>query len=282
MPRCVILLATVTLLATVLSSCGSGAPPEPTPEAIQPTAEPSTPTRILPTATQPPPTPTSPPPEPTEPAPTATSPPPEPTEPPPTPTVPPPTPTVPAPAATVPPPTLTEVPPTPEPATGLAMDSATFGHGGKMMAKHSCFGDNLSPPINWEGVPRGTQSLVLTMVDPDSQPSGFVHWVIYNIPANSTYVPEGVPADAELWDGSLQGVNDFAKYPAGTFPGGAAINQMGYDGPCPPAEHRYVFTLYALDALLDLGAEATLDQVLEAMEGHVLGQGELMGLFAPP
>jgi Raf kinase inhibitor-like YbhB/YbcL family protein len=261
MRRYMILLVAVALGASVLCSCGSGAPPEPTPA-------PATPTRILPTATQRPPTATSPPPEPTAPPPTAKSPSQAPTEPPPTPTLSPPTAPVP--------------PPTPEPASGLTMDSATFRHGGRIMAKHSCFGDNLSPPINWQGVPQDAESLVLKVIDPDSQPPGFVHWVIYNLPPHTTYLPEGVPADAELWDGSLQGVNDFAQYPAGSFPGGAAINQIGYDGPCPPAEHRYLFTLYALDTLLDLEAGATLDRVLEATEGHVLAQGKLEGLFAPP
>jgi Raf kinase inhibitor-like YbhB/YbcL family protein len=132
------------------------------------------------------------------------------------------------------------------------------------------------------GVPQGAQSLVLLVDDPDSSPPGFVHWVIYNIPPTASGLPEGVPPDATLPDGALQGVNDFAPFGQGTFPGGAPINLIGYDGPCPGGEHRYVFTLYALDAPLALPAEATMGQVQEAMAGHILAQAELIGLFAPP
>jgi Raf kinase inhibitor-like YbhB/YbcL family protein len=160
--------------------------------------------------------------------------------------------------------------------------SSAFEPGAEIPIKYSCFGENLSPPLEWVGISEGTQSLALLVDDPDSEPPGFVHWVIYNIPPTATGLPEGVPGDASLADGSLQGVNDFAPYGEGTFPGGAAINLIGYDGPCPGNEHRYKFTLYALDAVLDLPAEATMAQVLAAMEGHVLAQAELIGLFAPP
>jgi hypothetical protein len=107
--------------------------------------------------------------------------------------------------------------------------------------------------------------------------------VIYNLPPSSTGLPEGVPGEATLPDGSLQGANDFAPYAqeGQTHPGGAPINRVGYDGPCPPAAHRYVFTLYALDAVLDLPAEATKAELLAAMEWHVLGQAELTGVFTP-
>jgi len=161
------------------------------------------------------------------------------------------------------------------------MSSAAFEPGGEIPVQHSCQGANLSPPLEWSGVPEGAQSLALLVDDPDSQPPGFVHWVIYNIPATTSDLPEGVPAESSLPDGALQGKNDFANYPAGTFPGGSAINQIGYDGPCPPAAHRYVFTLYALDAVLDLPAEATKADLLAAMEGHVLGQAEMTGVYTP-
>ncbi|MFC2029112.1 YbhB/YbcL family Raf kinase inhibitor-like protein [Chloroflexota bacterium] len=276
------LIVFAMLLATVLASCGTG--PSPTLEAVAATSEPPPATLAPATPTQPPPTATPQPAEATEPPPTPSVPPSTPTSPPPEPTETAPAPTLPPSTATdpPPPPTPTEEAPAPEPTAVLAMDSATFRPGGAIMVKHSCFGDNLSPPINWQGVPQGTQSLALTVVDPDSQPPGFVHWVIYNMPPSTSYLPEGVPPDAELWDGSLQGKNDFADYPGGDFPGGAPINQMGYDGPCPGNEHRYVFALYALDALLELGANATLGQLQGSMAGHVLGQAELVGLFAPP
>jgi Raf kinase inhibitor-like YbhB/YbcL family protein len=132
-------------------------------------------------------------------------------------------------------------------------------------------------------VPEGTQSLALLVDDPDSDPPGFVHWVIYGIPPTSTGLSEGVPAEATLPDGTLQGSNDFALFAeeGQTFPGGATINRVGYDGPCPGNTHRYVFTLYALDAVLDLPAEATKADLKAAMEGHVLGEAELTGVYTP-
>jgi Raf kinase inhibitor-like YbhB/YbcL family protein len=151
-----------------------------------------------------------------------------------------------------------------------------------MPLKHSCFGDNLSPPVAWSGVPEGTASLALVVDDPDSQPPGFAHWILYNLPATTPGLPEGVAAQGELDDGTLQGANDFAPFKGETFPSGAAINGVGYDGPCPPGRHRYVFTLYALDAQLDLLAEAAPNEVLTAMQGHILTQALLAAVFTPP
>jgi Raf kinase inhibitor-like YbhB/YbcL family protein len=149
--------------------------------------------------------------------------------------------------------------------------------------RYSCQGANLSPPLAWSGVTQGTQRLALVMDDPDSQPPGFVHWVIYNIPASTTGLPEGVAPVATLPDGSLQGTNDYALFAeeGQTHPGGAAINRIGYDGPCPPAAHRYVFRLYALDVSLDLPAQATRAELLAAMQGHVMGEAELTGVYTP-
>jgi Raf kinase inhibitor-like YbhB/YbcL family protein len=163
------------------------------------------------------------------------------------------------------------------------VSSSAFDPEGEIPVQYSCHGANLSPPLAWSGVPEGTQSLALLMDDPDSQPPGFVHWVIYNIPPTSTGLAEGVRAEATLPDGTLQGANDFARFAeeGQTFPGGAPINRVGYDGPCPPDTHRYVFRLYALDAVLDLAAEATKADLLAAMEGHVLGEAELTGVYTP-
>jgi Raf kinase inhibitor-like YbhB/YbcL family protein len=190
---------------------------------------------------------------------------------------------------TLAPPTATPAPPAGEapastsiPVPVLELSSAAFQPGAEIPVRYSCQGANLSPPVAWSGVTQGTRSLALLVDDPDSQPPGFVHWVMYNIPAAATGLPEGVPPEPSLPDGALQGKNDFADYPAGTFPGGSAINQVGYDGPCPPDTHRYVFTLYALDAVLDLPAEATKADLLLAIEGHVLGEVELTGVFTPP
>ena len=228
------------------------------------------------------------------PAPTETPVPPKPT---PVPTAPGPTTTPVPPASTpVPPtamPTNTEVPPAavptdtavplpPTPVPPLQISSSAFAPGGDIPVEYSCFGQNLSPALAWTGVPEGTESLALLMGDPDSQPPGFVHWVVYDIPPTVTGLPEGVPATGTLVDGTLQGSNDFARFEGGVFPGGAAINQIGYDGPCPGGSHRYVFTLYALDTLLGLPPESSRARVVQAMSGHVLDRAELAGVFAPP
>ena len=243
-PVCLILML---LVATCQAGCGPAAAPEPAPPLEEPTTEA----------------------EPTIPAE-------EPTAAPGIPTPAPPTPSAAPPAEETPAPTSIPVPP-------LQMSSGAFEPGGEIPVQYSCQGANLSPPLEWSGVPDGTQSLALVVDDPDSQPPGFVHWVIYNIPPASTGLPEGVPAEATLPDGTRQGANDFALFAdeGQTFPGGAPISRIGYDGPCPPAAHRYVFTLYALDAALDLAAEATKADLLTAIEGHVLGEAELTGVYTP-
>jgi len=198
----------------------------------------------------------------------------------------PPTPTALLPTTTPLPPTAmptdTLVPATPTAVPPLVITSSAFAPGAEIPAQYSCFGQNMSPPLAWSGVPQGTQSLALLVDDPDSSPPGFVHWVVYNIPPTASGLPENVPGATVLDDGTLQGSNDFARFGGGTFPGGATIKQIGYDGPCPGNRHRYVFTLYALDTLLDLPPGATMAQVLEAMQGHVLAQAELIGVYTPP
>lgn len=165
----------------------------------------------------------------------------------------------------------------------LEIGSPAFEPGGTMPVQYTCFGDNVSPPLTWSGVPAGTRAVVLLVDDPDSRPPGFVHWVLYDIPPATTGLGENVPGDVELADGSRQGSNDFAPYGHGTFPSGAEKKLVGYDGPCPPGgTHHYVFSLYALDAALGLPGEATMAEVKAAMEGHILVKAELTGQFAPP
>jgi Raf kinase inhibitor-like YbhB/YbcL family protein len=173
---------------------------------------------------------------------------------------------------------------TSEPAqVGLTLSSDAFGSGEAIPGKYTCHGDNVSPPLQWRGVPQETASLALIVQDPDSSPPGFVHWVVYNIPSGQGELPEGLPPEPNLPDGTLQGKNDFARFGSGTFPGGAAIHQVGYDGPCPPSgEHRYVFTLYALDTILDLPAEATASELISAMEGRSAARTELIGVYTAP
>jgi len=149
----------------------------------------------------------------------------------------------------------------------LKVESPAFSPGGDIPRQHTCDGPDLSPPLRWSEPPAGTQSLALICDDPDAPAGTWVHWVLYRIPASARGLPEGVPKRETLADGSRQGRNDFGK--------------VGYGGPCPPRgpKHRYFFKLYALDTVLDLPPGATKAELLKAMEGHVLAQGELMGRY---
>ncbi len=153
-----------------------------------------------------------------------------------------------------------------EPST-LELTSTAFSQGAEIPEKYTCDGVDVSPPLSWRSPPEGTESLALIMDDPDAPMGTWVHWVVYDIPADRGSLSEGVPADEPLSDGSLQGKNGWQR--------------DGYGGPCPPSgsSHRYVFTLYALDTELGLEAGATKGSVLDAMDGHVLAQGELIGTY---
>ncbi|MEZ0396640.1 MAG: YbhB/YbcL family Raf kinase inhibitor-like protein, partial [Anaerolineales bacterium] len=163
---------------------------------------------------------------------------------------------------------------------------------GEIPPQYTCFGENISPALEWSGVPAEAQSLLLLVHDLDagaalgaSTEAGFSHWVVYNLPPSLAGLPENVPAGGQLENGALQGRNDFARFASEgeTFPGGALIKRIGYDGPCPPeGRHRYAFTLYVLDSLLDLPPAATTEQVLAAMSDHVLDQAEIIGEYASP
>jgi len=151
-------------------------------------------------------------------------------------------------------------------ATGpVIFTSEAFQSGGAIPIEYSCDGDNTSPPLAWSRLPAGTESLALTMDDPDA--NGYVHWVMYNIPPDSTGLAAGVLADEELADGSLQGMN--------------SRGEIGYTGPCPPGgEHQYVFRIHALDAEVGLEAGATLAEVEAAIADHVLALSELAATFS--
>lgn len=149
----------------------------------------------------------------------------------------------------------------------LSITSTAFQEGGNIPDKYTCQGQDISPPLAWSEPPGGTLSFALIMDDPDAPGGTFTHWVIFNIPPDSRGLPEAVPAEDRLSDGTVQGTNSF--------------NKIGYDGPCPPAghPHRYIFTLYALDRSLELQAGASKKQVLDALEEHILAQGELTGMY---
>ena len=145
--------------------------------------------------------------------------------------------------------------------------SSAFEPGGPIPRKYTCEGPDVSPPLEWQHVPEGTKSLVLICDDPDAPMGTWVHWVIYNIPADKTSLPEAVKTDRIVLGDIRQGTNDFRR--------------TGYGGPCPPAgkPHRYFFKLYALDVESSWEPGLTKAQVLKKMEGHVLGQAELMGTY---
>jgi hypothetical protein len=143
--------------------------------------------------------------------------------------------------------------------------SEAFSSGGAIPIEYSCDGDNISPPLAWSRLPAGTESLALTVDDPDAD--RYVHWVMYNIPPDAVGLGSDTLPDEELDDGSLQGVN--------------SRGEIGYTGPCPPGgEHQYVFRIYALNAEIDLEAGATLAEVEAAIADHVLALSELVGTFS--
>jgi Raf kinase inhibitor-like YbhB/YbcL family protein len=148
----------------------------------------------------------------------------------------------------------------------LTITSSAFINGSAIPAVYTCTGKSISPALAWGEPPAGTQSFALIMDDPDAPSGMFVHWVIYNIPSASRGLPEAFGGNPKPADGSLLGRN--------------GTGQPGYVGPCPPSgTHRYFFKLYALDTSLGLSAGASKDELLKAMQGHILGQGELMGTF---
>lgn len=149
----------------------------------------------------------------------------------------------------------------------LELSSPAFKDGEAIPAKYSCDGEDISPDLNWENLPAGTESLALIMDDPDAPGGTWVHWVVYDIPPETTGFPEKISATGELPNGGKQGNNSWKRF--------------GYGGPCPPrGTHRYFFKLYALDSILGLESGITKGRLLRAMEGHVLDQGQLMGTFS--
>ncbi|MFM7135971.1 MAG: YbhB/YbcL family Raf kinase inhibitor-like protein [Planctomycetota bacterium] len=152
----------------------------------------------------------------------------------------------------------------------LTLTSPAFEHGQPIPRRYTCEGDDISPPLEWTGIPEGTKSLALIVEDPDApDPAApkrvWVHWVLYDIPVNVSGLPEGA-GEKDLPKGSREGLNDWKK--------------VGYGGPCPPVgRHRYFHRLYALDTVLgDLG-DVTKRDLLARIDGHVLGEAELVGTY---
>ncbi len=151
------------------------------------------------------------------------------------------------------------------------ISSTAFKPNALIPKKHTGEGEDVSPQLRWSSVPAGTKSFALIMDDPDAPPGTWVHWLIYDIPADATGLPEGVEKKEELPDGSKQGA----------CWGVSSYERIGYYGPMPPPgkPHRYFFKLYALDKKLGLPANATKTALVQAMKGRILGQAEVIGLY---
>ncbi len=152
----------------------------------------------------------------------------------------------------------------------MKLESPAFSHLGEIPARFTCDGGDISPPLAWSDLPAGTKSLALIVDDPDAPDPlapkmTWVHWVLYNLPATASGLPEAVKTDS-LPAGTKQGLNDWKR--------------TGYGGPCPPiGQHRYFHKLYALDIVLpDLG-QATKAKLEQAMQGHILAKAERVGVY---
>ena len=148
----------------------------------------------------------------------------------------------------------------------IKITSTAFEDGDMIPSKYTCDGKNISPPLQWGAVPAETKSIAVICDDPDAPMGTWVHWVLFNLPPQTTQLPEDFPADETLADGTRQGVTDFGT--------------TGYGGPCPPSgTHRYFFKIYALDAKIDTVSVIDKAELLKKMEGHILAQGQLMAKY---
>jgi Raf kinase inhibitor-like YbhB/YbcL family protein len=158
---------------------------------------------------------------------------------------------------------------TPDPdAPTITLESEAFQEGETIPVQFTCEGANVSPALSWSDPPEGTASFTLIVDDPDAPGGTFTHWVLFDLPPDTRSLPQGVEVGERPAAGGVQGTNDG--------------NRVGYTGPCPPPgdSHRYIFTLYALDALLELAPGATKDDVAGVFEEHILAEAPLTGTFA--
>jgi Raf kinase inhibitor-like YbhB/YbcL family protein len=149
----------------------------------------------------------------------------------------------------------------------IQITSTAFAEGQPIPQKHAFEDKDLSPALQWTGVPPAAKSLALICDDPDAPMGTWVHWVVYDLSPATAGLAEGVAKSPELANGAKQGVNDYKR--------------IGYGGPCPPPgkPHRYFFKIYALDTVLNLKPGATKADLLKAMDGHVIAEGQLMGTY---
>jgi Raf kinase inhibitor-like YbhB/YbcL family protein len=152
-------------------------------------------------------------------------------------------------------------------AGSMELKSPGFQNGADIPRKHTCDAEDVSPLLTWDKAPADTRAFPLIADDPDAPVCTWVHWVIYDLPAETKELGDGTAKTETLANGAKQGLNDFRR--------------VGYGGPCPPPgpPHRYFFKLYALDAPTNLKPGATKQQLLEALKGHVVGEAELLGRY---
>jgi Raf kinase inhibitor-like YbhB/YbcL family protein len=147
--------------------------------------------------------------------------------------------------------------------------SPDFANNRPIPVRYTSDGENISPHLQWSGVPRGTQTLALIMRDPDAPSGDFIHWVVYNLPPDLEWLPAGLPKIEVLreLDGARQGVNDERRF--------------GYAGPAPPGgeTHSFHLQLFALDAPLDLQGRVTAADLEEAMRAHIIARAEVVGTY---
>jgi Raf kinase inhibitor-like YbhB/YbcL family protein len=147
----------------------------------------------------------------------------------------------------------------------MELVSPAFASGEPIPDKYSGDGEDVSPPLQWSAAPQGTKSLALICDDPDAPGGTWVHWVVYNLPPETSALAEN--ADANLPSDALHGKNNWGR--------------LKYNGPKPPSgTHRYFFKLYAMDTVLNLKDGASKNDLIKAMQGHILGQAETMGVYS--
>jgi Raf kinase inhibitor-like YbhB/YbcL family protein len=150
--------------------------------------------------------------------------------------------------------------------TEMKISSSSFKEGEMIPSKYTCDGDNISPHLTWISYPENTISFAIISDDPDAPAGDWVHWVVYNIPTSVNELKENFPKDKTFENGTKQGTTDFGR--------------TGYDGPCPPnGTHRYYFKLYALDIPINKDAGMTKQELLKAMEGHIVAEVQLIGKY---
>lgn len=149
----------------------------------------------------------------------------------------------------------------------MALTSSAFSDGDAIPTKYTCDGENISPILEWNDPPPQTVSLAIIMDDPDAPGKVFTHWLVFNLPSDMRKLVEAIPVGQELEGGVLQGKNDFGT--------------NGYGGPCPPSgkTHRYRFTIYALDSMLDIEAGIEKDGLLDAINSHIIAYGQLTASY---